>query len=239
VAVLDRAVRACYAAAGISPDPATHSRPAPLLRDLAAMLASDPDGARLADRLQPYASGSHAKLFSQPTSARPDGQLVCFSLRGLPARLQTAALLLLTLDAVWASLEGPLRKRCVLVDEAWLLMRGTRRRRLPQPLGEVGAEALVWVDDDQPGRRRPARQRSRPRDRQQRQQPDPAPPIAAGDRADRASVQPHRRGTPPPAHLRHRARPADQRRPTPPPAGDRQPARAPARHLRPGRAHRR
>jgi len=122
LAVLDRAVRACYAAAGITPDPCTHSRPAPLLRDLAATLAADPDGARLADRLQPYTSGSHAKLFSQPTSARPDGQLVCFTLRGLPARLQTAALLL-TLDAAWASLEGPLRKRCVLVDEAWLLMR--------------------------------------------------------------------------------------------------------------------
>ena len=122
LAVLDRAVRACYAAAGITPDPATHGRPAPLLHDLAATLAADPEGARLADRLQPYASGSHAKLFSQPTSARPDGQLVCFSLRGLPARLQTAALLL-TLDAVWRSLEGPLRKRCVLVDEAWLLMR--------------------------------------------------------------------------------------------------------------------
>jgi type IV secretory pathway VirB4 component len=120
--VLDRAIRACYAAAGITPDPATHGRPAPLLRDLADTLAADPDGNRLADRLQPYASGSHARLFSQPTSARPDNQLVCFSLRGLHARLQTAALFL-TLDAVWRSLEGPLRKRCVLVDEAWLLMR--------------------------------------------------------------------------------------------------------------------
>jgi type IV secretory pathway VirB4 component len=120
--VLDRAIRACYASVGISPDPATHSRPAPLLRDLAATLEADSDGTRLADRLQPYATGSHARLFSQPTSARPNGQLVCFSLRGLPARLQTAALLL-TLDAVWRSLERPLRKRCVVVDEAWLLMR--------------------------------------------------------------------------------------------------------------------
>jgi len=120
--VLDRAIRTCYADAGITPDPATHNRPAPLLHDLAATLEADSEGKRLAERLQPYASGSHARLFSQPTSARPDGQLVCFSLRGLPARLQTAALLL-TLDAVWRSLQGPLRKRCVLVDEAWLLMR--------------------------------------------------------------------------------------------------------------------
>jgi type IV secretory pathway VirB4 component len=121
--VLDRAIRACYAHAGITPDPITHRRPAPLLADLAHTLAAEPGaGARLAERLQPYTSGSHAKLFARPTAAAPDGQLVCFSLRGLPERLKAPALLL-TLDAIWRSLEGPLRKRCVLVDEAWLLMR--------------------------------------------------------------------------------------------------------------------
>jgi type IV secretory pathway VirB4 component len=121
--VLDRAIRGCYAHVGISADPATHSRPAPLLGDLARTLAAEPGpGVRLAERLEPYATGSHAQLFARPTAAAPDGQLVCFSLRGLPERLKAPALLL-TLDAIWRSLEGPLRKRCVLVDEAWLLMR--------------------------------------------------------------------------------------------------------------------
>jgi type IV secretory pathway VirB4 component len=121
--LLDRAIRACYAQAGISADPLTHNRPAPLLSDLARTLASQPGGGeRLAERLAPYATGSHAQLFARPTAAAPDGQLVCFSLRGLAERLKAPALLL-TLDSIWRSLEGPLRKRCVLVDEAWLLMR--------------------------------------------------------------------------------------------------------------------
>jgi type IV secretory pathway VirB4 component len=121
--VLERAVRASYTGAGISDDPATHARPAPLLTDLARHLAAEgPVGASLAARLEPYATGSHSSLFAQPSSAQPDGQLVCFSLRGLPERLKAPALLL-CLDAIWRSLEGPLRKRCVLVDEAWLLMR--------------------------------------------------------------------------------------------------------------------
>jgi type IV secretory pathway VirB4 component len=123
LAVLDRAVRACYASAGISDEPATHGRAAPLLSDLArALAAEDGPGRSLAERLEPYASGSHSSLFARPTSARPEGQLVCFSLRGLPERLK-APVLLLCLDAIWRSLEGPLRRRCVLVDEAWLLMR--------------------------------------------------------------------------------------------------------------------
>jgi type IV secretory pathway VirB4 component len=121
--VLERAVRACYAGAGISDEPATHARPAPLLTNLVRALSADGAvGASVASRLEPYASGSHSSLFARPSSAQPDGQLVCFSLRGLPERLKPPALLL-CLDAIWRSLEGPLRKRCVLVDEAWLLMR--------------------------------------------------------------------------------------------------------------------
>jgi type IV secretory pathway VirB4 component len=120
---LERAVRTCYTGAGISDEPATHARPAPLLRDLVTALTAAGDvGVSLASRLEPYARGAHSSLFAHASSAKPDGQLVCFSLRGLPDRLKAPALLL-CLDAIWRSLEGPLRKRCVLVDEAWLLMR--------------------------------------------------------------------------------------------------------------------
>jgi type IV secretory pathway VirB4 component len=113
-AALDRATHTLYA-----------SRPAdtPLLRDLAAELAGvSEDGRQLAERLGPYTTGSLSQLFSGPTSVRPSGQLVCFSLRGLSDRLKPIALLL-CLDAIWRSLESEPRKRCVLVDEAWLLMR--------------------------------------------------------------------------------------------------------------------
>lgn len=120
--VLDRALRACYAAVGISDDPATPDLPPPLLSDLAVQLALEGElGRSLAARLEPYASGSHSSLFAS-RSPGLEGQLVCFSLRGLPERLKAPALLL-CLDAIWRSLDGPLARRCVLVDEAWLLMR--------------------------------------------------------------------------------------------------------------------
>jgi type IV secretory pathway VirB4 component len=125
LAVLDRSARAAYQAAGITTDPATHRRPAPLLADLVRALEAESDtGKRLAERLSPYATGSHSSLFDRPTSVQPDSHLVCFSLRGLPERMRAPALML-TLDAIWRSLEGPLRRRVVLVDEAWDLMRET------------------------------------------------------------------------------------------------------------------
>jgi type IV secretory pathway VirB4 component len=116
-AALDRAAHAVY-------QPKTDGPLSlPLLRDLAQELERQGrDGKRLAERLSPYTAGSHSQLFAHPTSVRPTGQLVCFSLRGLADRLKPAALLL-CLDAIWRALEGPPRKRCVLVDEAWLVMR--------------------------------------------------------------------------------------------------------------------
>ena len=123
LAALDRAAHAAYTSAGISDDPDSHTRPAPLLRDLADQLTQQgADGAQLADRISPYTTGSLSQLFAHPTSIQPAGELVCFSLRGLSERVKPVALLL-CLDLIWRSLEGPLRKRCVLVDEAWMIMR--------------------------------------------------------------------------------------------------------------------
>jgi type IV secretory pathway VirB4 component len=117
-AALDRAAHTMYANANAERVLAT-----PLLRDLARELeAQGRDGKRIAERLSPYTVGSHSQLFAYPTSVHPSGQLVCFSLRGLHDRLKPAALLV-CLDAIWRALDGTPRKRCVLVDEAWLVMR--------------------------------------------------------------------------------------------------------------------
>ncbi|MDG4813961.1 DUF87 domain-containing protein [Micromonospora sp. WMMD956] len=128
-AALDRAITATYARAGINGDPATWTRPAPRLRDLADVLAADGDPAagQLAARLAPWTVGNFAGLFDGPTSVRPEGHLVVWSLRHLPDELRTVGTLL-ALDAIWSGIDTPApgahrRRRLVVVDEAWLLMR--------------------------------------------------------------------------------------------------------------------
>ena len=123
-AALDRAVIAAYAAAGITTDPRTHARPAPLLRDVTAALEADADpaGPGLARLLHPWAAGSWSGLFSGPTAVRPGGHLSVYSLRDLPDELAPAGTLL-ALDAVWRTVTGgQRRRRLVVVDEAWTLM---------------------------------------------------------------------------------------------------------------------
>ncbi|WP_433345518.1 helicase HerA domain-containing protein [Micromonospora sp. CA-111912] len=126
-AALDRAILTAYRQAGITADPATHHRPAPLLRDLADCLHADDDPAarQLAARLAPWVHGSFSHLFDGPTTTRPDGHLVVWSLRHLPDELRTVGTLL-ALDAIWRQIDAPgpsTARRLVVVDEAWLLMR--------------------------------------------------------------------------------------------------------------------
>jgi type IV secretory pathway VirB4 component len=123
-AALDRGVFVTYANAGITEDPRTWKRPAPLLRDLAAVLERDDQAGDLAARLAPYVDGSFRDLFDGPTTTRPDGHLIVFSLRDVAEELKAVATLL-TLDAIWRRISNPnqRRRRFVIVDEAWLLLR--------------------------------------------------------------------------------------------------------------------
>ncbi|WP_329242771.1 conjugal transfer protein TraC [Actinoallomurus sp. NBC_01490] len=126
-AALDRAIVEVYARAGITTDPRTWTRPAPLLADLAAALRDDTEDSKaheVAARLAPFVTGTHRDLFDSATSTRPDGHLLVFSLRDLPDELRAAGTLL-ALDAVWRRVSNPRqrRRRLVVVDEAWLLMR--------------------------------------------------------------------------------------------------------------------
>ncbi len=134
ILALDTAITDTYHAAGISADPTTWDKPAPLLRDLAASLRTtdDPAAATLAARLAPWVTGTFRHLFDGPTTSRPDGHLVVWSLRHLAEEVKTIGTLL-ALDAIWRRIDRPTTsdprwmsrapRRLVVVDEAWMMLR--------------------------------------------------------------------------------------------------------------------
>lgn len=125
-AVLDTALIATYAAAGITEDPSTWTRPAPTLTVLAEQLyaCGSTVGVELAQALSPFVhDGAFAGLIDGQTTTAPEGAFVVFSLRELPDELKTLGTLL-ALDATWRRVSNPglRRPRLVVVDEAWWML---------------------------------------------------------------------------------------------------------------------
>lgn len=127
--VLDRALYECYRRRGITDDPATHGRPAPLLEELLAVLEESGEPHGLAPRLRRYASGSLGRLFSEPTSAAPRSPFVVFDVEGLEEELRPLATYLIA-DRLMGEVRAEPRPRLLLVDEAWSLMRHAEGARL-------------------------------------------------------------------------------------------------------------
>jgi len=148
----------------------------------------------LADRLVPFTEGTHAGLFAAPTTTRPEGHLVVFSLRDVPDEPRPAATLL-ALDATWRQVSDPAsrRRRLITVDEAWLLMRDGEGAKFLYRLAKSARKAwagLAAVTQDAEDVLSADLGRG---DRQLRH-PDPAPPGPAGDLQGRRRVPSVRRG---------------------------------------------
>ena len=122
--VLDRALYQAYAAVGITADPATHDRPAPLLRDLRQALEEQPGetAADLALRLGRYVDGSLAGLFGAATNVALDRPLVVFNVQALEQELRPLAIHQVA-SFVWNQVRRARKPRLLGVDEAWSLMQ--------------------------------------------------------------------------------------------------------------------
>ncbi len=123
-AILDRALFQTYAAVGISADPTTHDRPAPLLRDLATTLVAMPGdlSQSLATRLERYISGSLAGLFAGPTNVELDRSFVVFNIQSLETELRPLGIHLIT-NFIWTQVRRAHRPRLLIIDEAWSLLQ--------------------------------------------------------------------------------------------------------------------
>lgn len=123
-AILDRALKQTYASKGITDDPKTQNQPAPLMEDLYKILTGmeDPTAANLATRLERFVKGSLAGIFSAPSNIDISNSFTVFSIRDLPDQLRPLAMYII-LEYIWTKIRSQLKKRILIVDEAWYLMQ--------------------------------------------------------------------------------------------------------------------
>jgi len=120
---LDQALIDTYARVGITSDPLTHNSQPPTINDLYdTLLHMGGNGPQLAQRLRKYTSGTFAGIFSQQSNIDINNPMVVFNIRDLEDELRPVAMYIV-LSHIWNIIRTEKKKRMLIVDEAWQLMK--------------------------------------------------------------------------------------------------------------------
>ena len=120
---LDQALIDTYARVGITSDPLTHNSPPPTISDLYdTLLHMGGSGPALAQRLRKYTTGTFAGIFSQQSNIDINNPMVVFNIRDLEDELRPVAMYIV-LSHIWNITRTNQKRRMLVVDEAWQLMK--------------------------------------------------------------------------------------------------------------------
>lgn len=120
--ILDAAITETYAARNITPDGDFSKVTPPVLSDLELVLTNTEGGESLAVRLRKYTQGVWAGFLNQPTNVDMMKKFVAFSIRDMENELRPVAMFLI-MHHVWNAIRRELKKRVLIVDEAWWMIK--------------------------------------------------------------------------------------------------------------------
>ncbi|OGZ08405.1 MAG: conjugal transfer protein TraC [Candidatus Lloydbacteria bacterium RIFCSPHIGHO2_02_FULL_54_17] len=120
--IIDRAVAETYALKDITADTNFVDLEPPLLSDFELVLAGITGAESLLQRLEKYTRGTWAGFLNQPTNVDITKRFSVFSVRNMEDDLKPVAVYIIT-HHIWTAVRKELRKRLMVVDEAWWMMK--------------------------------------------------------------------------------------------------------------------
>jgi hypothetical protein len=122
--ILDEALTQTYAIRDITAqsDPKTWQSNVPLMSDFEEILSSMVGTESLVTRIAKYTKGTFADFFNNQSNVAIDKNLVIFGIRDMEDSLRPIALYII-MRYVWNMVRSSLKKRILVIDEAWWLMQ--------------------------------------------------------------------------------------------------------------------
>jgi len=126
--IMDRALTETYSAKDITPETDSNlwgkkeSLPFPIMSDLEAILETMEGAESLVKRLQRFTKGVYSQFFNQPSNVDMKNRLVVFGIRDMEDELRPMALFMI-LRYIWKTITSEMKKRLLVIDEAWWLMK--------------------------------------------------------------------------------------------------------------------
>ncbi|MDQ5962796.1 MAG: conjugal transfer ATP-binding protein TraC [Patescibacteria group bacterium] len=121
-AIVDQAITEAYALKDITGDTDFTELDPPLLSDFETVLAGIDGADSLLARLAKYTKGTWSGFINQPSNVDINKKLVCFSIRDMEDELKPVAMYIVT-HYIWNAVRKTIKKRLLVVDEAWIMMK--------------------------------------------------------------------------------------------------------------------
>jgi hypothetical protein len=121
--LIDKALNDVYALKGITMEMIDPSNlPVPTMEDLHALLSNMQGAGDLAQRLEKFTKGTYSGIFNKLTNVDMASGLMVFSIRDLEDSLRPIAMYII-LNFIWNRIRSQLKRRLMIVDEAWTMMQ--------------------------------------------------------------------------------------------------------------------
>jgi len=123
-AIMDQALTITYQARDITPetDPSTWKKNIPLMSDLESVLETMEGAESMVRRIRKYTRGTYSSFFNQPSNLDLDKKFVVFGIRDMEEQLKQLAMFII-MRYIWKQIVSELKKRILVVDEAWWMMQ--------------------------------------------------------------------------------------------------------------------
>ena len=143
-AIIDRAVTETYALKDITGDADFTGVEAPLLSDFENVLSGMEGSTSLVQRLSKYTHGTWAGFLNQPTNVDINRQFIVFSVRDMEDELKPVAMYIVT-HFIWNAVRHELKKRLLIIDEAWWMMKSEDTASFLYSLAKRGRKYYLGV----------------------------------------------------------------------------------------------
>lgn len=120
--IIDRAITETYALKDITADSDFSNIEPPLLSDFEMVLAGMEGSESVLQRLTKFTRGSWASFLNRPSNIDINRKFVVFSVRDMEDELKPVAMYIVT-HYIWNSIRKNIKKRLLVVDEAWWMMK--------------------------------------------------------------------------------------------------------------------
>ncbi|OIP66706.1 conjugal transfer protein TraC [Candidatus Nomurabacteria bacterium CG2_30_43_9] len=143
-AIVDRAIAETYALKDITPDSDFSAIEPPLLSDFEMVLSGMEGAENILTKLTKYTRGSWAGFINQPSNVDINRKFIVFSVRDMEDDLKPVAMYLVT-HFIWNAIRRTLRKRLLVVDEAWWMMKSDDTAAFLYALAKRGRKYYLGI----------------------------------------------------------------------------------------------